>query len=130
MLFDLKGESRPVALAKADRADAYKQLPLLRENEPGAVVTLRNPSDGLLYGLIPRSQLFGSAAAVLHYDCLSRVIASLTRSALKIPCVGYYDDFGIVLPECSIKTALNVFASFNKALFIIPKEKKSEFGAP
>ena len=124
------GDRRPLAMAKADHGDLYKQLPAATKDELAAAATLRHPTDGMWYGFIPHTQLFGPAAAVLHYNCLSRVIASLTRSALKIPCVGDYDDFGIVLPECLIKTALNISTSFNKALFIIPKEKKSEFGAP
>ena len=48
---------------------------------------------------------------------------------LRILCVRYYDDFGIVLPECLIKTVLNIFTSFNTALFAILEEGKSEFGA-
>ena len=61
---------------------------------------------------------------------LSRLGFSLTCPALKIPCVGYYDDCGMVLPECLIKMALDVIATFNNALLIISREKKSEFGAP
>ena len=74
------------------------------------------------------TQLCGSTAAVLHYNCLSRIIALLAWRALNIPCEGYYDDFGMVLPECLIERALHAFAGFNKALLINLKEKKSEFG--
>ena len=110
-------------MAKADYADAYKQLPAATKDELAAAVTLRHPVDGLRHGFIPHTQLFGPAAAVLHYDCLSRVIASLTCRALKILCVGYFDDFGIGLPECLVKTALDIFASCKEALFVISKER-------
>ena len=116
-------------MAKADHADAYKQLPVTTKDELAAVVTLKDLVGGQWYGFIPRTQLFGSTAAVLHYNCLSRVIASLACRILKIPCVGYYDDFGIILPECLIKDGLGIFTSFNKALMIILKDSKSEFGA-
>ena len=57
-LFAPKGEQRPLALAKAGNAAAYKQLPLLEEDELAAVVTRANPSDGLRYGFAPKAQLF------------------------------------------------------------------------
>ena len=110
-------------------ADAFQQLPVTTNDELAAAATLKRPVDGEWYGFIPHTQLFGSTAAVLHYNCLSRVIASLTCRALKIPRIGYYDDFGIILPECSIKDALDIFTSFNKVLLIILKGNKSEYGA-
>ena len=58
MLSDQRVESRPLAMAKADRADAYKQLPLKKEDELAAAATLKTPSDELWYGSIPRAQLF------------------------------------------------------------------------
>ena len=56
-LLESGGESRPLAVAKANHADAFKQLPLLREGEMAAVVTLRSPAAGPRYGFIP-PQLF------------------------------------------------------------------------
>ena len=94
LLFDRGGESRPLALATADHADTYKQLPVKREDEPAAVVTPKNPTNGMRRGPIPRTQLLGSAAAVLHYHCFSRATAPVARRILKIPCVEYYDDVG------------------------------------
>ena len=58
-------------MAKAAHAGAYEQLPLLGEDGPAAVATLRDPTDGLLSGFSPRTPFFGSAAAVLHYNCFS-----------------------------------------------------------
>ena len=42
----LRGEIRPLAIAKADRADAYTQLPLVERGELAAAVTRRNPGNG------------------------------------------------------------------------------------
>ena len=84
-------------MTKADHADAYKQLPVTTKDEPAAAVTLRHPVDGEWYGFIPHTQLYGSTAAVLHYNCLSRVIASLTCRVLRIPCIRY--NFARVLDQ-------------------------------
>ena len=80
-------------MAKADRADAYKQLPATTRDELAAAVTLRHPVDGMWYGFIPHTRLFGPTAAVLRYNCLLMVIASMTCRVVRIPCVGYYGDF-------------------------------------
>ena len=55
-------------MAKTDHADAYKQPPVATNDEFAAVVTLGHPVNGEWYGFIPRSQLFGSTAAALHYN--------------------------------------------------------------
>ena len=75
----LKGNRRPLALAKADHANAYKQLPAATKDELAAVVTLKDPVGGEWYGFIPHTQPFGSTASAIRYNCLSRVIASLAR---------------------------------------------------
>ena len=49
VLFVSGGKRRPLALATADRADAYKQLPLLGEDVLAAVVTLKTPQ--MVYGM-------------------------------------------------------------------------------
>ena len=40
-LFRLRGDGRPVDMAKAEHADDYKRLPLLKSDELGAVFTLQ-----------------------------------------------------------------------------------------
>ena len=67
-LFSSKGEQRPLAMAKADHADAHKLPPPWEKDELAAVVTLKNPSDGLRCGFAPTTQRLGSAAAVLQYN--------------------------------------------------------------
>ena len=89
-----------------------------------------HPVDGEWRGFFPRTQLFGPTAAVQRYSCLSRVLASLTCGALKVSRIGYYDDFGVISPECLIEPALDVFASSLKAFVIIPQENKSELKEP
>ena len=113
-------------MAKADHADAYNQLPLKKEEELTAVVTLQSPEYNKWYGFMPKTQLFDSTAAALHYKCLSRVIAPLARRVLKLPCVGYYDDFAIVTPRILIDKALEAFTKLNDLLLIILKKRESE----
>ena len=55
---------RPLATATAGRADAYKQLPLLGAGGLAAAATLQDPVDKLTYGIISRTQPFGSAGAI------------------------------------------------------------------
>ena len=44
-VFHLKGDRRPLAMAKADHADAYKQLPVATRDELAAAVTMKTPID-------------------------------------------------------------------------------------
>ena len=87
-LFFSEGEARPLSLAKADHADLHKQRPVLRKDELAAVVTLKDPPDVLRYRFVLKSQLYESSVAVLHYDSLSRAIASLACRFLKIHFIG------------------------------------------
>ena len=94
----LKGaSSRPGwSFFKEDRASAYKWLPLQPDRARYATATLRSPVDNRWYSFRPRALMFGSASSVLHYTCLSRIIASLACRLLGIPTVGYIDDFGAI----------------------------------
>ena len=67
------GESRPLAMAKANHVDASKQLPQVETDELAAVAAHRNPVDGSRYGVPPRTRLFGSThlASALTV-CLAR----------------------------------------------------------
>ena len=44
-------------------------------------------------GFPPREKLFGPIDAVLHYNCVSRIIATLIYRLLLIPTIGYFDEF-------------------------------------
>ena len=83
-----------VATEKADHSDAYKHSPLAGEGELPVVVSARNPDDQLLYALIPRTQLFDAAAAGLHYNGLSRVLATRACRWLKFLMCGILRRLG------------------------------------
>ena len=48
-----RGESRPLATAKADRADTYKQPPSAKADEPSAAASLGNLTGEMTYGFGP-----------------------------------------------------------------------------
>ena len=73
-------------------------------------VTPGDPAHGLGYGFAPRAQLFGFTAAVIHYTCFPRAVASVASRLLRIPRVGYYDDCGLVVPRALVRLALSRFA--------------------
>ena len=92
----------------------------------------QNPREILemsFFGHICNSQLFGSAAAVLHYNCLRRAIATAASPVLENLCVEYYTDFGVVVPRALAKAAISSFARFNGRLPIMLEKGKSEAGS-
>ena len=87
---------RSLALGKADESDAYKKLPLRQKDMDLAVITLCGP-DGRWYGCRSRSLIFGSTAAVVHYNTFSRMLVTLFSRLFGIPAVAYFEDFGFVI---------------------------------
>ena len=85
-------------MAEADRAGANNQLPRAEEDELAAAVTLGSPADQLLYGSVPWTQLFGSAASVFHNTRFSCLVATPARRFSGIPCMGHLCDSGLVAP--------------------------------
>ena len=79
MLFVSVGGKRPLPSAKADRADMYKQPPLLERDELAAAGALQNPPDGAWYGFASKARLFESG-----------VIAPVACRFLKIPSCPEY----------------------------------------
>ena len=124
-LFRFRGDSRPLATAMADHVDAYKQLPLVGEDELSAVVKLQRPGSRFIL----QTQLFGPAAAGQHYTCVPTVIASLPRRFPRLPYVGYYDDFGLLAPTLLVHSPLKTFTNFKGCLEIILQKNKSEAGS-
>ena len=90
-----------------------------------AVVTLKNPAGNLCYGFTSRTQLFGSAAGVLHYDRSSRAIAFAARRILEAPRSGYFGNFGKAAPSSSVSFARKAFAGLNDALFVDLRRRTS-----
>ena len=61
-------------MTKGDHEDAYRQLPMSTRDGRAAVATLRDSRSEELYGVAPKTQLLGWAAAVLRYNCFSPMI--------------------------------------------------------
>ena len=115
------------SLGKGDESDAYKKQPLLASDSLLAVTTLMGP-DGRWYGLVPRSQIFGSTASVIHYNTFSRLLASLICRLLGLPCIGYFDDYAFLVPRTLQDLALTTFKEFCAILGVILKDSKCSVG--
>ena len=110
------------AFGKIDHRAAYKALPLRPTDSDYAIIALWNPKTRTWHGFRPKTQLFGSTAAVLHYNCLSRIIASMACRLLHIPTVGYFDDFGFL---CNAREAPLVMTEFT-AFFLSDFRTRTE----
>ena len=91
---------RDWGLAVNDRESAYNHHPLTPDHADLAAIALRSPDGGRLYGFMPRTQVFGSVASVMHYNIFSRmfVVVVVANRLLGIPVAGYVDDFAFVCP--------------------------------
>ena len=124
---DLSTSHRNLALGKGGESDAYKKLPLSPEDSLTAVITLQGP-DGKWYGFISRSLMFGSTAAVVHYNTFSRLLVSLFVRLFGIPMVGYFDDFGFVIFQTVSREALDTFRDFCRIIGTSLAAKKCSVG--
>ena len=122
--------SRPQAWAfgKVDHRAAYKFLPLRPSDSTLAVIALWNPDDENWYGCQSRTQLFGSTASVLHYNCFPRLLTTFLTRLLMLPILGYFDDFGFFTLRDSAETTLGHVTRFCRILCITLKEEKSAVG--
>ena len=116
------------SFGKVDHKSAYKALPLRAEDSNYAVIALWNPLAKAWYGSKSRTQLFGSTAAVLHYNCFSRIIASLLCRILAIPTVGYFDDFGFFTRTANENETMAFLLEFLSLLGVELKTEKSAIG--
>ena len=116
------------AFGKIDHEAAYKALPLRPDDSRHAIIALYNPSLRGWFGFRSRTLLFGSTAAVLHYNCLSRIIASLACRLLLIPTIGYFDDFGFLVSALDSASAMSAFSELFSILGLSLKTAKSEIG--
>ena len=91
---DVAATPRERPFFKVGSKAEYKNLPLNQDPADACIVTLRNPVGGLWYGFRPRALLFGSVAAVLHYNFFSRVVGILANLLLETPTANYCDDIG------------------------------------
>ena len=67
--------SRDWGFFKADHEAAYKQLPLDYSHANLAVIALRSPTNGLWYGFLSRTLMFGAIAAALRYNVFPRLLS-------------------------------------------------------
>ena len=84
----------PWLFGKVDHRSAWKAAPICMGDDRFDVIALWNPADAAWYGFRTRSLLFGSTAAALRNNFLSRIIDSVLCRLLVIPTFGYFDDFG------------------------------------
>ena len=56
------------------------------------------------------------------------MVATVAVRWLRIPRVGYFDDFGMITPESAIGAALEAFTALNQILGFELKVGKSEWG--
>ena len=125
---DVADSNRPWSFFKVDHRAAYKNLSLNPDQADACIVTLRNPAGGLWYGFHPRALLFGSVAAVLRYNCFSRIVAILANLLLGLPTVNYFDDLGSQTPTSIPEAELAALTDFGHILGIILKDDKTELG--
>ena len=129
MAINVAQSARPWSSLKTDHAAAYKLLPLRPGQARLAVIALRDPATDRRYAFRSRTLVFGSTAAVLHYNCLSRCLASLISKTFGIPMVGYSDDYGAFAPEDLEDDAEETIGDFMSALVIIMKDDKRQKGS-
>ena len=104
---------------KADHEAAYKQLPLRPEHGNLTLVALRNPTSGKWVAFPPKALLFGAEAAVLHYNCFSRLASVIFNKIFGIPLLAYFDDFGALVPKRLCEKDLHTFEIFCDTLSLL-----------
>ena len=124
----LATNKRTWVFGKVDHRDAYKALPMKPSEARFATLALWDPIEKKWNGFTPRTLIFGSTAAVLHYNCLSRVIASLACRLLLLPTLGYFDDFGFIVAAEGADEAFSAFTEFFALFGIELKIEKSSMG--
>ena len=121
-------DGRDWALFKADHEAAYKQLPLDAQDQAAAIIALRHPTSGKWFGFRPRTLMFGSVAAVLHYNIFSRLITALFNRLFRIPMICFSGDFAALPPKEIAPKGLAVSTRFFGLLGIRLETAKSEVG--
>ena len=103
-----------------------QESPLRPDHAHLAFAALRSPREGQWYAFPPRALIFGAISAVLHYNCFSRLLTCLTNRIFGIPLVGYFDDYGVMLPDSLSRPGLSTFNCFCDKLVVILKMGKSK----
>ena len=95
------------SFGKVDRQSAYKNLPIARRGQQFVSIVVKNPGGKRFYAFTPTTQLFGPTASVLRYNVLSRLLVAILIRGFAIPAIGYYDDYGFLVPTLLAEKAMN-----------------------
>ena len=85
-----------LAVARAHRRAAYKQLPVTETRKKLAAVTLMGPHIGKMRGSVSQARLVGATAAVPRYGAVSRTTSTNVAGWLRTVCRGSSGDFGVI----------------------------------
>ena len=113
---------------KVDHCSAYKNLPIRPSDQRFSYITIKNPSTGRFVAMAPKTQISGSIASVLHYNVLSRILVSIFNRVFGIPMIGYFDDFGFLIPSSLSSDALQLVHQVCQMLGVKLKPDKSSIG--
>ena len=119
---------RPCGFFKSDHADAYRQVPIAPAHARFCVVTLKCPHSGRIMCFEPRTLLFGSTTAVLGYNLVARVVATLFTRFFRLPLLNYFDDFAGCCPPEVLDLAQVAFTELNDFLGFRCNYTKEECG--
>ena len=122
------GDSDESHLFKADHEAAYKQLPIAPSDQCTAIVAIRRPQSMKWFGFVTRTLVFGSVAAVIHYNILSGIWSTIFARPMLIPPLSYFGDFAAFLRDGLAEKALSVFTRFCDILGFQLKTGKSSVG--
>ena len=124
----MQKNGRDWALFKADPEADYKNLPLDPSDHLYAIVVLRRPAAGIWHSFRSRTLVFGSVAAVLHYNIQTALFRLNSIGYLAFPPICFFDYFAALLPRLLASKGLAVFACFCEVLGDRLKSAKSEMG--
>ena len=99
---------------------------MMPEHTNLAFVALRNPLTSSWMAFHPKALLFGDTSEVLHYNCPPRLPAVLFNRIFGIQSIGYFDDFGALVPGNVGRRALRTSERFCITLGITLKKTKTE----
>ena len=125
-----KSGHREWSFFKADREDAYKQLPMGPMRRNLGMVSFRNPVAGEWVAFPPKELLFGEVSEALHYNCFARLLSVLFSRIFGIPLIGYFDGPGALVPSKPAPIALRTSERFCEILFILRKVAKPNVQTP
>ena len=130
-MFPPGSQLRPkLALREGRPQSAYKNLPLRESDQQYLPIVIRCAGNEKFYAIPPNTQLFGSTGSVLRYNAFSRLIVTIFARVFGIPTIGYYDDFGLLVPAGLGECAMAAVTETRALLWVILKGEKGPIWAP